>query len=90
MEDNKTILDLYENYMDEIYTMTTEKLDISNKISEQERIFFDTLTDEQKSLLDDINLYGEQKEEIIRRQVFVFAYKLATNLFIESLYNDKE
>lgn len=85
MEDNKTILELYENYMDDIYTMTSEKLEISNKISKQEQLFLRTLTDEQKELIDTLNLYQEEKEELVRRQVFVFAYKLATNLLIESL-----
>lgn len=85
MEDNKTILELYENYMDDIYTMTSEKLEISNKISKQEQLFLRTLTDEQKELIDTLNLYQEEKEELVRKQAFVFAYKLATNLLIESL-----
>ena len=85
MEDNKTILELYENYVDDIYSMTSEKLEISNKISKQEQLFLRTLTDEQKELIDTLNLYQEEKEELVRKQAFVFAYKLATNLLIESL-----
>lgn len=85
MEDNKTILELYENYVDDIYSMTSEKLEISNKISKQEQLFLRTLTDEQKEIIDTLNLYQEEKEELVRKQAFVFAYKLATNLLIESL-----
>ena len=71
--------------MDDIYSMTSEKLEISNKISKQEQLFLRTLTDEQKELIDTLNLYQEEKEELVRKQAFVFAYKLATNLLIESL-----
>lgn len=85
MEENKTILDLYENYIDEIYTMTTEKTNLSGKILLQENLLSETLTLEQKQILKKLNSYTEEKEEYVRKQVFIYAYKLATNLLLESL-----
>lgn len=88
MKDRKTILDLYNNYRDDIYTMTPEKMDISKKILQQEEVLLKTLTKEQKEILDKLNQYIEEKNEISHKQAFIFSYKLATNLLIEALDDD--
>ena len=43
MENDETILKLYENFADEIYEMTVKKLDISKEIWEEEDLIIRTL-----------------------------------------------
>lgn len=85
MEDKQTILKLYENFINDIYSMSKEKLEINKRISEEQEKLNVTLTDEQKELIDNIKTLENESHELVNRDTFVFAYQLATKLIIESL-----
>ena len=90
MEDDSTILKLYENFADEIYKMTVEKIDISKKIAEQENMLINTFSDEQKKIFCKLNQFENEKNEFVNKNAFIYAYKLATKLIIESLSENKK
>ena len=90
MENDETILKLYENFADEIYEMTIEKLDIYKEILDKENLIIPTLSDEQKETFDKLNQLESEKNELVNKNTFVYAYKLATRLIIESLSEHKK
>lgn len=90
MEKDETILKLYENLANEIYQMTFEKLEICRKISEQEDLIIPTLSDEQKEIFDKLNQLKSEKNELVNKNTFVYAYKLATKLIIESILENNK
>lgn len=85
------ILELYENYMDDIYssTMNEDKLKLSKEISDLTDKFYLTLTKEQEKILKELQEKEDEKQELVYRNVFVFAFSLATDLFAEGLENGK-
>lgn len=85
MEDKETLIEIFEQNMDKIYTDTDEKLEINKEIADLTEELNKTLTDEQKELLDKINNKEDEKQDIINRNTFVFAYSLATKSIIEGL-----
>ena len=90
MENDETILKLYDKYTNDIYSMTQDNLEISKKIVELENLLLPTLSEEQKELLKKINTYKNDKTDILTKETFKFAYSLATNLIIESIKNSNE
>ncbi len=89
VNNKKTILKLYDTFMDDIYTMTSKKYKLSKQLSDLEDSLNKTLTDEQRNLLDKINHLETEKNEETYKQVFVYAYSLATKLTIEGLDTNK-
>lgn len=85
MEDQKTILELYQTFVDKIYVQTVEKNNICEKISEQQDKLNPTLTKEQLEILRTINELENEKNELVYKNVFVFAYQLATKSLLEGL-----
>ena len=85
------ILELYENYIDEIYssTMNEDKLKLSKEISDLTDKFYLTLTKEQEKILKELQEKEDKKQELVYRNVFLFFFSLATNLFAEGLENGK-
>ena len=90
MKDKETILKLYDNFMDEIYTMTPENHIFLSEIATLEDKLNKTLTDQQKKILNKINELESQRVENVYKEVFVFAYSLATKLIVEGLDKEKE
>ena len=87
MKDDKTILKLYDKYIDDIYSITKDNIEISKKVVELENILLPTLTKEQKDLLNQISNLENDRTDILTKNTFKFAYSLATNLIVESLKN---
>lgn len=87
MKDDKTILKLYDKYIDDIYSMTKDNIEISKKVVELENVLLPTLTKEQKELLNQISNLENDRTDILTKNTFKFAYSLATNLIVESLNN---
>ena len=85
------ILELYENYIDDIYssTMNEDKLKLSKEISDLTDKFYLTLTKEQEKILKELQEKEDKKQELVYKNVFVFASSLGTNLFAEGLENGK-
>ena len=90
MKDDKTILKLYDKYIDDIYSITKDNIKISKKVVELENILLPTLTKEQKDLLNQISNLENDRTDILTKNTFKFAYSLATNLIVESLKNHNE
>jgi len=84
LEGKETIVEIFEQNMDNIYTDTVEKLEIEKEISDLTDELNKTLTEEQKKLLDEINQKEDEKHDIVNRNTFVFAYSLATRIIVES------
>lgn len=86
-----SISDLYEKYIDDIYSsITYENLEISKKVLEFENILLSTLNQEQKELLNKISDLENDRTDLITKETFKFAYSLATNLIVESLKKHSE
>lgn len=85
MEDKETIIEIFEQNMDKVYTETVEKLEIEKEIASLEEELYKTLSAEQLELINEINQKENMKHDIINRNVFVFAYSLATKSIIEGL-----
>ena len=90
MKDDKTILKLYDKYIDDIYSMTKDNIEISKKVVDLENVLLPTLTKEQKELLNQISNLENDRTDILTKNTFKFAYSLATNLIVESLKNHNE
>lgn len=86
--EKEAILKLYEAFVDDIYTDTVEKIELSQKIIEQEKLLLSTLTQEQKEIFSRLNECENKKNELVNKNTFVFAYSLANKLMIESLEKD--
>ena len=85
MNNDETILKLYDMFMDQIYTMTPENYKLSTEISDLEDKLNNSLTEEQQELLESINEKESERVEEVYKNVFVFSYKLATKLLVEGL-----
>ena len=70
--------------------MTYEKMEISKKIQEQEEKLYKTLTEEQITMLNVLQEYDNKKKELVNKQTFVYAFSLATKLFIEGTQDSKK
>lgn len=85
MKDKKTILKLYEVFMDEIYKVSYEEEQKQKKVEVLEDRLWKTLNKEQKKLYDMIISCESCKAEEINKQTFVYAFSLATQIFVEGL-----
>lgn len=85
MKDKNTISELYENYIDDIYSNTIEKSKYTDKIKRLEKELDETLTKEQKDKQEEINTYYQKRNEEVFKNIWKSAYSLATKLIIEGL-----
>lgn len=85
MEDKETISKLYSMCKEDIYKMKSQNIEITKKIAEETDILYKNLTEEQIQIIDKINQYENERVEIINKEVFKYAFSLATKLFAEGL-----
>ena len=85
MENKDTILELYENAIDNIYKSTVENSSYTNEIIKNEEELEKTLTKEQKEKLEQINEYHQKRNEEIFKEIWISAYSKATKLIVEGL-----
>lgn len=85
MNDKEEIINLFESKVEEIYQITPEKQLINNKISKELEIFIDSLDNDQKEIFNKIQEYETEKDDLVHKQIFVYAFSLATKLFTEGL-----
>lgn len=88
MENKKSISKLFELYKEDIYKMDSTYYNILKNVQEQENIFYQTLSDKQKELLENLNMYKTEENNYMHQHIFTYGYSLANNLLIESLKND--
>jgi len=85
MENNDTILTIYDRFIDEIYRMSDERINYSKQILELETELNKTLTQEQKDIIQKMHDLENKSNECVTKKSFIFAYKMATNLLLEGL-----
>ena len=88
MENKKSISKLFELYKEDIYKMDSTYYNILKNVQEQENIFYQTLSDKQKELLENLNMSKTEENNYMHQHIFTYGYSLANNLLIESLKND--
>lgn len=90
MESKEAIIDLYDKYTNEIYKVSSEELNLLKEISNIEYKLNETFKDEQRQLFYEIQNLMNQKNELVNKQIFTFAYSLASRLCIEALIDNIE
>lgn len=94
LNNKETICKLYDMYMDEIYENTVENIEQSEEIAELEELLNNILTEEQKKVLNELQEhqyeFDKERNELINKNTFVFAFSLAIKLFTEALNGKKE
>lgn len=84
MENKSTILKLYEDNIDEIYSKSIENLETMKNISEKTEKLTNGLNKEQQIIFNEITNLENEKNEIIFKNIFVEAFSMATNIILES------
>ena len=87
MENKKSILKLFSLYKDDIYKMDSSYYQILKKVQEKENIFYKTLSDKQKILFEELNMYKSEQNSYMHQHIFSYGYSLANSLLIESITN---
>lgn len=85
MENKSTILKLYEDNIDEIYSKSIKNLETMRNISEKTEKLTNGLNKEQQIIFNEITNLENEKNEIIFKNIFVEAFSMATNIILENL-----
>lgn len=80
----KTIEKLFNFYEDELYEDTNENKDYLDQIIKIEKPFYESMTAEQKKQFEEIIELHSLNGAITDKNIFVFAFRLAINLILES------
>ena len=80
----KTIEKLFNFYEDELYEDTNENKDYLDQIIKIEKPFYESMTDEQKKQFEKIIELHSLNGAVKDKNIFVFAFRLAINLILES------
>jgi len=89
MKNKEAIVELFEANAKEIYEGKGICKNISSKITRMEREICKHLTEEQQLDYEEIKELESQKNSEINKNMFVYAYSLATRLIIEGLTGSK-
>ena len=79
LKNSKQLKQMFELYKDELY----EKAEINKELTRE--VFFEKLTEEQKEEFEQLMRIKNKVEDETSRSIFIFTYKLAVRLFIESI-----
>lgn len=88
MENKETIGRLYELFSDEIYEQYESIIPKNERIIKLEDEFFEKLDKDKRKVLDEILDYKAEIENKLNKHTFIFAFRLAINLFAEGIYNN--
>lgn len=80
----KTIEKLFNFYEDELYEDTNENKYYLDQIIKIEKNFYESMTDKQKEQFEKIIELHSLNGAIKDKNIFVFAFRLAINLILES------
>lgn len=83
------ILKLYDKFKDDIFLMSDEEKEKLNELDIKVNQFLNGFDNNKLSLIDDIIILNSNKEDIIIKRTFQFAFKLGFNLAIECMSDDK-
>lgn len=79
------IIELYYLYGEDLYNDTETNNKFMKDILKREEELFDTLTEEQKKVFDEIDNLRLQNYEETDKRIFTFAFSLGVRLVLESL-----
>lgn len=79
------IIELYYLYGEDLYNETETNNKFMKDILKREEELFDTLTEEQKKVFDEIDNLRLQNYEETDKRLFTFAFSLGVRLVLESL-----
>ncbi len=79
------IIELYYLYGEDLYNATEINNKFMKDILKREEELFDTLTEEQKKVFDEIDNLRLQNYEETDKRLFTFAFSLGVRLVLESL-----
>ena len=83
------ILKLYDKFKEDLFEMSDEEKEILNILDIKVNQILSGLDKDKLSLKDDIIILNSNKEDIIIKRTFQFAFKLGLNLAVESMSDDK-
>lgn len=83
------ILKLYDKFKEDLFEMSDEEKEIVNELDIKVNQILSGLDKNKLSLIDDIIILNSNKEDIIIKRTFQFAFKLGVNLAVESMSDDK-
>lgn len=83
------ILKLYDKFKEDLFEMSDEEKEILNILDIKVNQILSGLDKNKLSLKDDIIILNSNKEDIIIKRTFQFAFKLGLNLAVESMSDDK-
>ena len=83
------ILKLYDKFKEDLFEMSDEEKEIVNELDIKVNQFLNGLANNKLSLIDDIIILNSNKEDIIIKRTFQFAFKVGLNLAVESMSDDK-
>lgn len=83
------ILKIYDKLKDEIFIMSDEEKEKVNELDMKVNEFLDNLEDNKKKQLEDINILNSERNDIVHKKIFQYAFSLAFQLAVESLNNNK-
>lgn len=78
------ILELFNFYEEELYTNTDENRRLMKDILNMEKPFYENLTEDQRKQYEEITDLRVLNSVATDRKIFLFAFKLATQLLLES------
>lgn len=85
MKDKKEIEKLYLMYANEILKDDENAFAISQKLNSKQDELLKTLTKEQEDLFNEILELQAERGGEVNKDIFIFAFSLATKLFTEGL-----
>lgn len=83
--EKETILNIYEKFADEIYENASNDFEMTEEVFRLQNKFYSSLSDEQKKMFEHLQDFEYEKNEAINKNTFIYAFSLATKLFIEGL-----
>lgn len=87
--EEEMILKVYDKFKDDIFKMSEEERKVVKELDIKVNEFIKSFGDNELSMLNDINVLISKKDDIVNEKIFKYAFKLAFNLAVESLNNDK-
>lgn len=81
----ETLEELFELYEDKLYENTKASRELSRKTVKAEEEFYEKLTKEQIEEFEQLYELKELKYEETYKNIFIFAFRLATNIILEAI-----
>lgn len=88
LKDRKTIIGLFENYSDDIYSLDDKERELQIKVIEKEEAFTNTLTEQQKEQYEKVWELKNERNGRTDEKIFVYGFSLATKLILEGVQLD--